>query len=333
MPLKRTPLQALSALLLLALALFNAAAQAATPSVLQRPISVQTGNGTLYGTLLLPRANTPVPVVLLIAGSGPTDRNGNNPEGGRNDSLKQLAITLARHNIASVRYDKRGVAASKAATPDERDLSVEGYVADVVAWSRLLKADSRLGPLILLGHSEGALMASLAAGQAGAGAVIVVGGTGRPVDQVLREQLNDRLPSELAQRSQQLLDSLKAGRIDLQVPAELMVVFRPSVQPYLISLLRQDPAAAFARIKVPALIVQGRNDIQVSVEDAQRLQQAKPDAQLALIAGMNHVLRIVPDDLQQQLQSYRNPNLPLASELTRQILQFIENLQPRDAKA
>lgn len=295
---------------------------------MQRPISVQTGNGTLYGTLMLPRASRPVPVVLLIAGSGPTDRNGNNPEGGRNDSLKQLAITLARHNIASVRYDKRGVAASKPATPDERNLSVERYVADVVAWSRLLKADSRLGPLILLGHSEGALMASLAAGPAGASAVITIGGTGRPVDRVLREQLNDRLPPELAQRSQQLLDSLKAGRTDAQVPAELMVVFRPSVQPYLISLLRQDPAAAFARIKVPALIVQGRNDIQVGVEDAQRLQQAKPDAQLVLIDGMNHVLRIVPDDLQQQLQSYRNPDLPLASELTKQILQFIENLQP-----
>ncbi|BAP44397.1 alpha/beta hydrolase family protein [Pseudomonas sp. StFLB209] len=325
---KRTTIQALSAWLLLAVALLSTAAQAATPSVMQRPISVQTGNGTLYGTLMLPRASRPVPVVLLIAGSGPTDRNGNNPEGGRNDSLKQLAITLARHNIASVRYDKRGVAASKPATPDERNLSVERYVADVVAWSRLLKADSRLGPLILLGHSEGALMASLAAGPAGASAVITIGGTGRPVDRVLREQLNDRLPPELAQRSQQLLDSLKAGRTDAQVPAELMVVFRPSVQPYLISLLRQDPAAAFARIKVPALIVQGRNDIQVGVEDAQRLQQAKPDAQLVLIDGMNHVLRIVPDDLQQQLQSYRNPDLPLASELTRQILQFIENLQP-----
>ena len=320
-------IKTLSALALLTLVLFNGATQAATPSVLQRPISVQTGNGTLYGTLLLPRSTTPVPVVLLIAGSGPTDRNGNNPEGGRNDSLKELAITLARHNIASVRYDKRGVAASKPATPDERNLSVESYVADVVAWSRLLKKDSRLGPLILLGHSEGALMASLAAGPSGASAVIAIGGTGRPVDQVLREQLNDRLPRELAQRSQQILDSLKAGRTDPQVPKELMVVFRPSVQPYLISLLRQDPAAAFARIKVPALIVQGRNDIQVSVEDAQRLQQAKPDAQLALIDGMNHVLRIVPDDLQQQLQSYRNPNLPLASELTGQILQFIENLQ------
>lgn len=312
------------ALLCLALTLLAGIAQAAAPSVLQRPISVQTDNGTLYGTLLLPRSDKPVPVVLIIAGSGPTDRNGNNPEGGRNDSLKQLAITLSRYNIASVRYDKRGVAASKAATPDERNLSVEGYVADVLAWSRQLKTDPRLGPLILLGHSEGALLASLAAGQSGASAIITVGGTGRPVDQVLREQLHERLPENLRQRSDQILDALKAGHTDLKVPKELMVVFRPSVQPYLISLLRQDPAAAFASIQVPALIVQGRNDIQVSVEDAQLLHKARPESQLALIDGMNHVLRIVPDDLEQQLRSYRNPKLPLASELTRHILAFIE---------
>ncbi|WP_295470077.1 alpha/beta fold hydrolase [uncultured Pseudomonas sp.] len=309
------------------LCLFNVlgAAQAA-PSVLQRPISVQTDRGTLYGTLLLPRATTPVPVVLIVAGSGPTDRNGNNPEGGRNDSLKQLAVTLARHNIASVRYDKRGVAASKAATPNERDLSVERYVADVLAWSRQLKSDSRLGPLVLLGHSEGALIASLAARQAGASALISVAGTGRPVDQVLREQLRERLPAPLQQRSQELLDELKAGRTDDQVPPDLQVVFRPSVQPYLISLLRQDPAQAFADSRVPALIIQGRHDIQVNVEDAERLHKARPDARLVLIDGMNHVLRIVPQDLQQQLRSYRNPNLPLASELTEQIVQFIDQL-------
>ncbi|WP_109512644.1 alpha/beta hydrolase [Pseudomonas ovata] len=315
--------RSLPALLCLALTFLAGLAQAAAPSVLQRPISLQTGNGTLYGTLLLPRSDQPVPVVLIIAGSGPTDRNGNNPEGGRNDSLKQLAITLSRYNIASVRYDKRGVAASKAATPDERNLSVEGYVDDVLAWSRQLKQDSRLGPLILLGHSEGALIASLAASRSQAAAIITVGGTGRPVDQVLREQLQERLPENLRQRSDELLDTLKAGRTDPQVPDDLKVVFRPSVQPYLISLLRQDPAAAFARIQVPALIVQGRNDIQVSVEDAQLLHQARPEAQLALIDGMNHVLRIVPNDLEQQLRSYRNPKLPLASELTRHILAFI----------
>ncbi|MDU8633705.1 alpha/beta hydrolase family protein, partial [Pseudomonas syringae] len=98
----------------LLLSLIAGTASAAAPSVVQRPISVDTENGKLYGTLLLPRSDKPVPVVLIIAGSGPTDRNGNNPEGGRNDSMKRLAVILASNNIASVRYDKRGVAASKA---------------------------------------------------------------------------------------------------------------------------------------------------------------------------------------------------------------------------
>ncbi|MFL6610541.1 MAG: alpha/beta hydrolase, partial [Pseudomonas sp.] len=205
----------------------------AQATVLQRPISLDTGNGELFGSLLLPKSDTPVPVVLIISGSGPTDRDGNNPEGGRNDSLKRLAWVLAKHNIASVRYDKRGVAASLAATPDERNLSVEAYVADAVAWSHKLSADPRLGPLILLGHSEGALIASLAAPQANAAAVISVAGSARPIDQVLRQQLGSRLPPPLMLRSNELLDSLKAGRPDPNVPPQLQVIFRPSVQPYL----------------------------------------------------------------------------------------------------
>ncbi|RMV62333.1 Alpha/beta hydrolase protein [Pseudomonas syringae pv. pisi] len=310
----------------LILSLAAATASAAAPSAVQRPISVDTESGKLYGTLLMPRSDKPVPVVLIVAGSGPTDRDGNNPEGGRNDSMKRLAVILASNNIASVRYDKRGVAASKAVTPDERNLSVERYVADVQLWARALKANPRLGQLILLGHSEGALVATLAAEKVGAAALISVAGTGRPVDQVLREQFQERLPPDLLQRSDQLLDELKAGKTDDNVPAELEVVFRPSVQPYLISLFRQDPAAAFGALHIPALIVQGRNDIQVGVGDALLLQKAKPDAQLALIDGMNHVLRIVPDDLQQQLLSYRNPTQPLASEVTERILSFIKAL-------
>ncbi|MCD5974731.1 alpha/beta hydrolase [Pseudomonas phytophila] len=310
----------------LILPLLTGLAHAATPSVLQRPIVLQTATGELSGTLLLPKSTSPVPVVLIIAGSGPTDRDGNNPDGGRNDSMKLLARTLARHNIASVRYDKRGVAASKAATPDERNLSIEAYVADAEAWGQKLKTDPRLGQLILLGHSEGALVASLAAEKAGAAAVISVAGTGRPVDEVLREQLQERLPPPLLLRSNQLIDEIKAGKTDNDVPDELEVVFRPSVQPYLISLFRQAPAAAFGKLKVPALIIQGRNDIQVGVGDAELLKQAKPDAELALIEGMNHVLRIVPNDIKQQLESYKNPQLPLASELSTRILRFIEAL-------
>ena len=312
--------------LLLSLSLFTGLVNAA---VLQRPVSLDTGHGELYGSMLLPKSAQPVPVVLIISGSGPTDRDGNNPDGGRNDSLKRLAWVLAKHNIASVRYDKRGVAASLAATPDERNLTLDAYVADAVAWGKQLKADPRLGQLIVLGHSEGALIASLAAAQLDAAGVISISGTARPVDQVLRQQLSYRLPPALMVRSNELLDSLKAGQVDNYVPPALQVIFRPSVQPYLITLFREDPAAAFARLKMPALIIQGSNDIQVSVDDARVLKAAKPDAQLTLIDGMNHVLRIVPNDLKRQLASYKDPQLPLAAELGRSIISFIDGLHTR----
>ena len=310
--------------LLLSLTLITGLAQASTTR--QLPISLDTDQGTLYGSLLVPESDKQVPVALLIAGSGPTDRDGNNPASGRVDNLKRLALLLANEHIASVRYDKRGVAASQPATPDERDLSVERYVADVVAWSRKLKADPRFGPLILIGHSEGALIASLAAEQAGASAVITLAGSGRPLAEVLHEQLAQRLPPAQLAGGSALLDRLQAGQTSLDVPAPLRQVFRPSVQPYLISLFQQNPAAAFARLPMPALIVQGRNDVQVDVADAQRLKAAKPDAQLVLIDGMNHMLRISPKGMSQQRDSYLNPELPLARELGERIVTFIQHL-------
>lgn len=312
--------------LILSLTLFTGFAHA---TVLQRPISLETGSGELFGSLLLPKSDNPVPVVLILAGSGPTDRDGNNPDGGRNDSLKRLAWVLAKHNIASVRYDKRGVAASLAATPDERNLSVEAYVNDAVAWSQKLKSDPRFGPLILLGHSEGALIATLAAPRADAAALISLSGSARPVDQVIREQLARSLPPPLMLRSNEILDSLKAGHTDDNVPAPLQTIFRPSVQPYLISLFRQDPAKAFAQLKMPALIIQGTHDMQVGVGDAQALKAARPDAQLVVIEGMNHVMRIVPADVKRQLASYKDPNLPLAAELGGKLIEFIDGLRTR----
>lgn len=315
------------AFVLLLLCLLPALGQAQTFTVLQRPMTLNTSEGQLFGTLLLPKTTEKVPVVLLIAGSGPTDRNGNNPVGGNNDSLKLLAQHLAQHGIASLRYDKRGIAASQAATPDERNLSVAKYVADAVAWSDKLKADGRFSSLTLVGHSEGALIATLAAPQAGADAVVSIAGIGRPVDQVLREQLQSHLPKPLLPQALWTLDQLKAGQPVPHVPDDLQVLFRPSVQPYLMSLLQQDPAKAFAALKVPALILQGSHDMQVDQADAQALKAARPDAELRLIPGMNHVLRIVADEPKQQLASYNNPKLPLARELTDALVDFVLTVQ------
>ena len=317
-------------IIFLVLTLFGTQALAAAPNVLLRPIELETGSGTLYGSLMLPKSTRPVPVVLILAGSGPTDRDGNNTQGGRNDSLKKLARYLAQNNIASVRFDKRGIAQSVAAGPDERTLSLDQYVTDAVAWGQKLKSDTRFGDVYVLGHSEGALIASLTAPQINAAGVISIAGTGRPAGTVLREQLQrNRLPPALLQRSYELIDRLEAGRTDPDVPNDLKVIFRPSVQPYLISLLRRDPAAAFAALKMPALIIQGTHDIQVDVDDARRLKAAKPDAELTLIDGMNHVMRIVPMDMKRQVQSYNDPNQRLSSELNDRIVRFITKVSAK----
>lgn len=312
----------MSRLLLLIFLLYAGLAHAAPTSLVQWPMALRVPGGTLHGTLTLPDRNGPLPVVLMIAGSGPTDRDGNNPEGAHNDSLRLLARELAARGIASLRYDKRGVAASRAVAPREEELSVEAYVADAAAWGRLLKSDPRFSQLILLGHSEGALIASLAAADSGADALVSLSGIAQPLGWVLREQLQGRLPPTLAAETETILRQLEQGHRVAKVSAKLHVLLRPSVQPYLISLLRQRPAEAFARVPVPALIVQGTRDFQVDAEEALLLQQARPEAQLLLIEGMNHVLRIVPAGAP-PLASYNDPRLPLAAELVEGLARFI----------
>ncbi|ATH82562.1 alpha/beta hydrolase [Ectopseudomonas mendocina] len=323
MPVCHYPTPIMLRALLLSLTLITGLAQAST--IRQLPLSLDTDQGTLYGSLLVPQSDTPVPVALLIAGSGPTDRDGNNPAGGHNDALKKLAQVLARNGIASLRYDKRGVAASSQATPDERNLSVERYVTDAEGWGQQLKRDPRFDRLILVGHSEGALIASLAAARSGADALVSIAGPAYPIGQVLDAQLAMRLPPAQLAQSRRILASLIRGQEQADVPEPLQVLFRPSVQPYLISLLRQNPAEAFAVLEIPALIVQGGHDAQVGVDNAEILKQANPDAELALIPGMNHVMRITPLPWQEQLASYNDPQLPLARALGEHIVRFIRS--------
>lgn len=291
-------------------------------SISQELVQVQVSGGNLQGSLLIPQSNHPVPVVLMIAGSGPTDRNGNGPSS-RNDALKRLAQALAQRGIASLRYDKRGVAKSLDVAPEESQLNVPDFVEDVRSWSQLLANDSRLGPQVILGHSEGALIGSLAAPTTKAVGLITLAGSGRPIQDVLLEQLATRQPASLFQRSQSIIEALSEGQRVNAIPPALDVLFRPSVQPYLISLFQYDPARALQRVPLPVLIIQGTADIQVNLQDAQRLKAAKPEAHVRIIEGMNHVLRIAPLDFAAQQATYHDPKLPVARELIDQIEQFV----------
>ena len=310
----------------------STSAAASAPLAPPTPASADTVRvtvpvGTLVGTMQLPAGRAPFPVVLLISGSGPTDRDGNSPMlGGKNESLRQLAESLATRGIGSVRYDKRGIGASRVnLAGGEASLTIDDFVGDAVAWGRQLRADPRFGRLVLVGHSEGALIALMAAPQLGADGVVTIAGPGRRLQDVLREQLEARLPAAMKPDAFRVLDSLVAGRRVDTVPPPLFVIFRPSVQPFLMSMFRQDPQALARTYAGPLLVVQGTTDLQVSAADADRLAAARPDVRLLRVEGMNHVLKAVSGDVQAQLPSYRTPT-PIMPEVVEGIAAFVRSL-------
>jgi uncharacterized protein len=260
----------------------------------ERDVTLGPDPAALHGTLMLPDGTAPVPAVLIVAGSGPVNRDGNLP-GMVNDSLKLLAHGLAEHDIASLRTDKRGIGASRAAGPREEDLRFGTYVLDSVAWLNVLRTEPRVARVALLGHSEGALVATLAAQRTDVAGVVLISGVSEPAGNVIERQLAAAgVPERLQEASGQIITTLEEGRTVSDVPTALASLFRPSVQPYLISWLPLDPSAELAKVHVPVLIVQGTTDLQVTVGDARRLAAARPGASLTLIEGMNHVLKQAP---------------------------------------
>ena len=286
--------------------------------------TLTTPSGVIHGTIDLPSGTGPFPVVLIIAGSGPTDRDGNSAMlAGKNNSLKMLAQSLATSNIASLRFDKRGIAASAAAGPKEADLRFENYVDDAAAWVEQLRHDKRFSTVTIIGHSEGALIGAIATARTHPNAFISVAGVGRSAGLVLREQMNGKLPAQLFQANEKILRELEAGRTTEDVPPALKSLYRSSVQPYLISWFKYNPSEIVASIKEPILICQGTTDIQVAVEEAEALKKNASAAKLVIIEGMNHVLKSVPADPVKQTSSYTDPALPINAELMKNIIEFV----------
>lgn len=288
------------------------------------PIELSTPTGSIKGTLAWPEQTSRAPVVLIIAGSGPTDRDGNAAvAGSRNDSLKLLAAALSQAGIASVRYDKRGVGQSAAAGKAEIDMRFEDYVRDAEAWVAQLSPDPRFVSVGIIGHSEGALIGTLVAKNGRIASLALVAGVSETAPAVLRRQLAGRLPPELANRNEAILTALEQGRTVSDVPPQLMALYRPSVQPYLISWLKYVPTQEIAGVATPCLILQGDTDIQVRPEDARALGRAQPGCRVELVQGMNHIMKRVAANQAQQIASYGDPTLPIAPELVALIAKFV----------
>ncbi|MFN3999394.1 alpha/beta hydrolase family protein [Algoriphagus sp.] len=286
---------------------------------------LETSTGKIFGTLTIPTNVKKYPVVLIIPGSGPTDRDCNSPMGIQTNAYKMLSEGFAQNGIATLRFDKRGIGQSQASMTSESELRFETYINDVVDWISLLKTDDRFSSIIILGHSEGSLIGMIAAEQTNVGAFISIAGVGKSADMLLKEQLETKLPPQLLEESNKILDSLKMSKTVSNVNPILAALYRPSVQPYMISWIKYDPAEEIAKLEMPVLIIQGTTDLQVTVNDAELLSEAKPDSKLILVDNMNHVLKEADSDVQKNMATYSNPSLPLKIGLIENLCNFIRN--------
>jgi pimeloyl-ACP methyl ester carboxylesterase len=268
------------------------------------------------------------PVALILPGSGPTDRDGNNPLGIRAAMYKLLADGLAERGIATVRIDKRGMFSSLAAVSDGDAVTIGDYATDTNAWISVIRARTGQSCVWIIGHSEGGLVAMSAAVRgSNICGLVLIATPGRPLGSVLREQFQANpanapiLPVALA-----TIDQLEAGKtVDTSgMHPALIALFRPSVQKFLISTFAIDPARLLAGCDKPILLLQGERDIQVSMTDAKLLAAANARTRLVYLPTMNHVLKeVVSDDRVANIATYADPHLPLAPGLADTIAQFI----------
>ena len=310
---------------LIASFLFIALFLMAAPIYAGQNIELSANGGILHGTLEVPSGEAPCPAVVIISGSGPTDRDGNIPSvGGKNNSLKLLAESLAAKGIASVRFDKRGVGESISAMTGEEDLRFDTYIDDAVLWGKELQRNKRFNRVVIIGHSEGSLIGSAACQKMDASAFISIAGAGVPASELLLAQLKPKLPQNLFDDAVTIIDSLKHGKTVDPVPPALNPLFRKSVQPYMISWFRYNPKKEIAKLNIPILIMNGSTDLQVEMNHALLLAKSNKKAKLVTINGMNHVLKRVSGNLREQLPSYGDPSLPIAEELVDEIASFIK---------
>ncbi len=301
------------------LLLFFLTLSASTHAWQQSDVSIVANGHTIHGSLAQPKnSNT---VILLIAGSGPTDRDGNQAQMKSNAYL-MLAQALYQAGYATLRYDKRGIGASAEPKVDMNTLRFDDYVKDAALWVDELS--QQFDQVVLMGHSIGGLMAIQVAQQKPVKSVITLAGMASSGYDTLYRQLSAQ-PEFVTAAALPLLERLSEGEDipEADVPPYLMSIFHPSLQGYLRSFLHIKPHQELAKVKKPVLVVIGSTDIQITVEETEKMTKDQNNTQLLKIPEMNHVLKVAPAERMANLATYQNSELPLHKDLMPQILAFL----------
>lgn len=280
-------------------------------------------NDLIDGTLYTPEKITKkTKLVIIIAGSGSTNRNGNQPEAFIvTNAYKYLGQDLAKSNIAVFTYDKRSIKLAKEKKLNEKDLNFEDFITDAVSVLDYFKKENKFKKILFAGHSEGSLIGMIAA-KNGATGYISIAGAGESIDKTLVKQIEKNLPN-LLEKSKKYLDTLRMGKTFVMKDKEYAILFRESVQPYLISWIKYDPVKEIQNIHCPILIINGDKDIQVDVSNAEKLHEANPKSTLKIIPKMNHILKNIEGNETENKASYSKGDLPLSETFVKEMIDFI----------
>lgn len=276
-------------------------------------------NHSIHGTLL-ESADSNSFLSIIISGSGPTDRDGNNTSL-KSDYLKILAHGLYENGISSFRYDKRGIGNSVGNIKTANDIKFSDYINDAASIINHFRDTKEYEMIVVIGHSEGALIGMIAS-KSIADRFISIAGSADNYLNLIQRQLSIQ-PPYVKSMSNPIIEKLKNKELVDSVPPLLNNLFNKSVQKYLIDAASYDPEEEISKLNIPVLIVQGTNDIQIDVKDAQSLHNAAAKSRLEIIQGMNHVFRQAPENRLLNLQTYGNPELPIDISLVNIIVDFL----------
>lgn len=280
-----------------------------------------TIDSSIEGTLLIPSKKNKTPLAIIIQGSGPTDRDGNQSSL-KNNSLKFLAQNLYKNNIASFRYDKRLVKQVLDGTFDESKVNFNDFIADATTIIKEFENDQRFSEIVIIGHSQGSLVGMIAAQSNKISKFVSVAGAGQAIDDVIIDQLKKQSPA-LVENARQSFDDLKLNGVSQNYSPYLATIFRPSLQLFMISWMYYNPQTEISKLKIPVLIINGDNDLQVQVSEAEKLKKASPKAEFIIIPHMNHILKNIKGDRIENQQSYNKQDLPISKKLIKSISSFI----------
>jgi len=255
------------------------------------------------------------PLLIWVHGSGGVNRDGNQPQ-----YIKQFRDAINKENMAFFSYDKRTANPNNVRFIQEDGIYFSDFVSDIKEVIHHFKNDKRFSKIILIGHSQGSLIAMLALDNIDK--YISLAGAGETIDKTLVRQITKQ-SHEFGKLTEQYINELMTTGEIKEVNPNLMSLFAKQNQPFIKSWITVNPIEEIKKVAIPTLIINGDKDFQVLINDAENLHKAKPDAELVIIKNMNHVLKHIEKD-EDNMKSYMSSDFKISEELITTIVEFVK---------